>query len=299
MSDENRRALGDTGLAIPPIVFRADILDDAARVMPEQTRRLICGEWFTRVKPPVFIHARYRAGENSYIPALARMLTYLDVAPDDVAILLELEMSADSQDQLESARKQLGGQYVPRLLAITTALNDTNVTKWEGEAPAEPRVRSQTAQQELRPPTGPPHDFVVFSRGPTIMRHPLNELRRLAELAQRHIPIISTGVLNGGFLTGGHHVDGRPIITNNAADKSLMIWRKAFTSLCHGHGVRPAHACIQFALSAPGIAAVSMSTSNIDRVAANVEAAITPVPSALWSSMKEEGLLAEDYPHVA
>jgi D-threo-aldose 1-dehydrogenase len=69
-------------------------------------------------------------------------------------------------------------------------------------------------------------------------------------------------------------------------------------ALCHGHGITPARACIEFALSAPGIAAVAINTSHRDRIAENVASAITPVPSVFWSSMKDERLLAEDYPYL-
>jgi D-threo-aldose 1-dehydrogenase len=127
------------------------------------------------------------------------------------------------------------------------------------------------------------------------MRHPIDQLQRLDSLASQQIPIICGGALDGGFLTGGTQINGRAIDLDDPADQSLVTWRKAFTSLCHGYGVRPAHACIQFSLQLPGVVAVSMRTSSPERVRENIEAALNPVPEGLWASMREEGLLAEEF----
>ncbi len=107
--------------------------------------------------------------------------------------------------------------------------------------------------------------------------------------------MIGAGVFHGGFLIGGPRFDGRLISPDDSANLSRFAWRKAFTSLCHGHGVRPAQACIQFALTAPGVVAVSLSTSHVDRVDDNVDSVVSRVPAALWVSLKEEGLLEERY----
>jgi D-threo-aldose 1-dehydrogenase len=138
-------------------------------------------------------------------------------------------------------------------------------------------------------------DFIKLLNGPTVLRHPPEMLQWFADLTVRRIPVITAGVFHGGFLAGGPTFDGRTVNPDSPADESLLTWRKAFTSLCHGHGVRPAHACIQFALGRQNAAAVSLSTSHADRVAEDFYAATTPVPNGLWESMKEEGLLAHDY----
>jgi D-threo-aldose 1-dehydrogenase len=138
-----------------------------------------------------------------------------------------------------------------------------------------------------------PFDFVKLARGATILRHPPEMLDHLAQLAARNIPALCGGVFQGGFLVGGSKFDKRVIDPNNPADQALITWRKAFTALCHGHGVRPAHACIQFALSIPGVTTLSITTAHADRIAENCDAAMNPVPSALWDSMREEGLFVD------
>ena len=140
-------------------------------------------------------------------------------------------------------------------------------------------------------------DFVILIGCFTVMRHPSAMLDFLAALADRQIAVINAGVFHGGFLTGSDGFDGRAVTGDNPSDQSLFSWRKSFAALCHGHSVSPAHACIRFALMAPAITAVALNTSHPDRVAENVRAVCTKVPGALWASMKEEGLLAEDYPY--
>ena len=58
-------------------------------------------------------------------------------------------------------------------------------------------------------------------------------------------------------------------------------------------------ACVQFALSAPGVAAVSLNTSRPERVAENVNAVEAAVPPAFWSDAKQAGLIAPDCSYVA
>jgi D-threo-aldose 1-dehydrogenase len=145
----------------------------------------------------------------------------------------------------------------------------------------------------------PSADWVVLTGGFTPMRHPAEPLVSMAELAARQIPTIVSDVFDGGFLVGSNRLDGRVLSAEGPADRSLLAWRTSFVALCHGHGITPAQACIQFALSGPGVVAVMLNSSHSDRVAENIASVERTVPDAFWASMKEEGLLAADYPHVA
>jgi D-threo-aldose 1-dehydrogenase len=135
-------------------------------------------------------------------------------------------------------------------------------------------------------------DWVMLIGSFTVMRHPPELLDFMASLAARQIPMISAGIFHGDFLLGGSSFDSRPVSPEDPADRSLFAWRKSFVALCHAHGISPAHACIQFALAAPGVAAVAINTSHPDRIAENANYSIVKVPEAFWASMKEEGLLA-------
>jgi D-threo-aldose 1-dehydrogenase len=125
------------------------------------------------------------------------------------------------------------------------------------------------------------------------MSHPPETLDFLTELETRGIAVVNAGVFDGGFLVGSEQLHSQRIDASNLNNEPLFKWRRAFTALCHGHGVAPGHACVQFALSAPAVAAVALRTSIVDRVAEDVSYVQTKVPAALWESMKEEGLIED------
>jgi D-threo-aldose 1-dehydrogenase len=141
-------------------------------------------------------------------------------------------------------------------------------------------------------------DWVMMANSFTVMNHPPELLAFIASLKDRGIGIINSAVFHAGFLVGGRYFDYRVVSPDNPADKPLFAWRKTFVALCHAHSVSPAEACVEFGRSAPGITAIALNTSHPDRVADNVEMVLKESPNGFWSSMKEEGLIAEDYPYL-
>lgn len=71
-----------------------------------------------------------------------------------------------------------------------------------------------------------------------------------------------------------------------------------FRALCNEHDVPPAVACIQFALSPPGVVSIALNTSQPDHVSRNVESIQTSVPAEFWSAAKIAGLIDSEYPYV-
>ena len=138
-------------------------------------------------------------------------------------------------------------------------------------------------------------DWITVACGPTLMRHPPNLLASLAEIQRRQIPVIISGVFEGGFLVGANRLDGRLLRSEDDPDRSTLAWRKAFVALCDGHGISPAHACIRFALALPGVVAVRVESSYADRVA-QIRSSLTEVSANFWASMQEEGLLRTGIP---
>lgn len=141
-------------------------------------------------------------------------------------------------------------------------------------------------------------DWVMLANSLTVMRHPSELLEFVGRLVDRGIGIINSAVFHAGFLVGGKFYDYRIVDATREEDRPLFAWRKSFVSICEAHGVSPMHACVQFGLSVPGVVAVALNTSHADRIAENVAAVSTPMPTQFWSSLKEEGLLANDYPWV-
>jgi len=301
-------------------VFRADVLDNFVRVMPEQIRRVIVAEWFARVAAPVTIEIRPSVqveGSLRQLSDLIDLLKRLGIAPDDAVINLHLRLTDRFLRDANHRRirawfdrvASYSGAFSPRIVTVEfldkseTAVahkvfEDFSDLKQSGQiAGVGLCCRDWPAAADIGPAVTP--DFITLAAGFNVMRQEPRIPGFLSQLKERQVPVIAGGVFNSGFLLGGASLDGINFDTDAPAHQAQLAWRKAFTSLCHGHGVRPAHACIQFALAAPAVIAVSLKTSNATRVAENVQFATMPVPNALWASMKEEGLLGESYPVVS
>jgi D-threo-aldose 1-dehydrogenase len=141
-------------------------------------------------------------------------------------------------------------------------------------------------------------DWVMLAGSLTVLRHPPDLLEFVARLAAQDVAIINSAVFHSGFLVGGKFFDYREVSAEKDADRHLFAWRKSFVALCEAHGISPMHACVQFGLSVPGVVAVALNTSHADRIQENVAAVATSVPPQFWASLKEEGLLAKDYPYA-
>ncbi|HYO23574.1 MAG TPA: aldo/keto reductase, partial [Lacipirellulaceae bacterium] len=143
-----------------------------------------------------------------------------------------------------------------------------------------------------------PLDWVMLANSLTIYSHPPALLEFLAALAARGVGVINSAVFHAGFLIGGRYFDYRIVDRDNRADQPLFAWRETFHGLCRVHNVAPAVACVQFALSPPGVAAVAMNTSNPAHVGQNAAAVQTAAPAEFWSAAKGAGLISADYPYL-
>ncbi len=295
LGTNQHRPLGGTGWHVPTIVFGTAALGNVGRVITEQAKVAIIGEWFRQVRPPVFIEAAYEHGNGMALEVLGRVLRRLDVASDEVVI--QLAVAGRVAECWEKSCRLLGEAYRPKLIAVRAADEDGWRAARELKAAGETRgvgvVASNWRAARDCPATGEA-DWITLAGGCTVMRHPPDVLAFLIELASRQIPVILAGVFDCGFLVGGNRLDGRLVSAENPADRSLFSWRKAFVALCDGHGITPAHACIQFALLLPGVVAVRVGSSYADRVAANIGSAYAGVPENFWASTREEGLLGAD-----
>jgi len=132
-------------------------------------------------------------------------------------------------------------------------------------------------------------DWVMLACSLTIYTHPRELLDFAAELELKGVGIINSAVFNAGFLTGGTYFDYR--LPDPAVDAKLFRWRERFFALCARHSVKPADACVEFGLSAPGVCAVGLNTSNPRHVQMNVESVVNHAPRQFWTEMKRESLI--------
>mgnify|MGYP001420668502 CR=1 FL=1 len=132
-------------------------------------------------------------------------------------------------------------------------------------------------------------DWVMFANSYTVMRHP-SDLRNFMEtLRRRGVAIVNSAVFHGGFLTGGEFFDYRRV--SREADPALFEWRDRFEALCARFGQAPAAAAAAYARTAPGVAALALSTSQPERVADMVALAKAEIREDLRAALVEEGLV--------
>lgn len=141
-------------------------------------------------------------------------------------------------------------------------------------------------------------DWVMLANSLTIYRHPQTLLDFVASLHSRGIPIFNSAVFHAGYMVGGQSFDYRKLDLDNPEDQQVANYRDRFFALCEKHAVKPAQACVEFALSPPGIVSIALSSSKPERVVSNVELANTKLPDAFWVDAKQTGLLSNDYPHL-
>jgi D-threo-aldose 1-dehydrogenase len=134
-------------------------------------------------------------------------------------------------------------------------------------------------------------DWVMLACSLTVRSHPRELVAWVAELDRAGIAVIDSALFHGGFLTGGSFYDYRRVDPASAEGAALIAWRERFSALCARHGVAPAHACVQFALSIPGVRSVALNTADPARAGANVALATVPVPAALWRDCADAGLI--------
>ena len=141
-----------------------------------------------------------------------------------------------------------------------------------------------------------PLDWVMFANTFTLYDYPTEVLDFMAELHKAGVVIINSAVFNAGFLIGGKYFNYEVITPES--HPQVFDWRERFHKLCEEFKVTPALACCQFGLSAPGIEALALNTSKPTRVADNVALVNDSVPVAFWQAMKNNELLAKNYPYL-
>jgi len=138
-------------------------------------------------------------------------------------------------------------------------------------------------------------DWVMIANSMTIRSHPKELLEFMQSLKNKNVAIFNSAIFHSGFLIGGDYFDYKLITPDNKENEELFKWREEFFALCKEYNIKPAEACVQFALSAPGVVSLALSTTNPARVKENVEMASVKVPDDFWKALKTKGLIREDY----
>jgi D-threo-aldose 1-dehydrogenase len=135
-------------------------------------------------------------------------------------------------------------------------------------------------------------DWVMIANSMTIKTHPDDLLSFMQTLASQGIQIINSAVFNAGFLIGGDYYNYRLVSRENPTDVALFNWRDEFYNICNQFDIKPAVACVQFALKMPGVTSIALSTTEPKRVKSNADMATAVIPNELWEALHQKQLIS-------
>lgn len=134
--------------------------------------------------------------------------------------------------------------------------------------------------------------FLLAGRYTLLEQEPLDSFLPLC--VQRDVGIILGGPYNSGILATGPVAGAR---FNYAPAPTPVLERVArLQDVCAAHATPLIAAALQFPLGHASVKTVIPGAATPDEVRQNVRVFQTPVPPALWSDLKSEGLIRSDAP---
>jgi D-threo-aldose 1-dehydrogenase len=343
----NHRALGKTGLTVPPIIFGTSCLGNLYEVVADETKLAIVAEIFRHCPAPVVLDSAGKYGAGLALEVIGDCLRKLQIPQTNAVISNKLGwyrvplrgaeptfergvwagIKNDAESRIsydgilqcyEQGCELLGKPYTPQLASVHDPdeflaaaksskerlrrledvvgayhalfeLKHKGVIKAVGIGSKDWRVIREIAEMV-------PLDWVMFACSLTVYSHPPELLDFIAQLHLRGVGMINSAVFHAGFLTGGAWFDYRK--PDPVADAKLFSWREKFLAVCKKFNVKTADVCVQFGLAVPGVVAVALNTGKPERIADNVASAQNEIPAALWRALKDENLLAQNFPYL-
>jgi D-threo-aldose 1-dehydrogenase len=138
-------------------------------------------------------------------------------------------------------------------------------------------------------------DWVMFANCMTIKSHPQELLDFIKELEGKGIRVINAAIFHSGFLIGSDYFNYKQIRPGTAENDALYSWRREFFDVCEMYNVKPAAACMQFALHVPGVKSIAMNTNEIMQVNENLQSAETELAFEFWEALKAKGLIRVNF----
>ncbi|HTQ35091.1 MAG TPA: aldo/keto reductase [Stellaceae bacterium] len=130
--------------------------------------------------------------------------------------------------------------------------------------------------------------FLLAGRYTLLEQAPLDDL--LPKCTAAGTSIVVGGPLNSGILAG------RDTWNYAKAPPDVVGRVKVITAICDSHNVPLPAAALQFPLAHPAVAAIIPGPRNAAEFTQNLELLRHPIPSALWSDLRQAGLLHPDAP---
>jgi D-threo-aldose 1-dehydrogenase len=130
--------------------------------------------------------------------------------------------------------------------------------------------------------------FLLAGRYTLLEQAPLDDL--LPKCVAAGTSVIVGGPLNSGILAGRETWNYRP------APPEVIERVTAIAAICDSHRVPLAAAALQFPLAHPGVAAIIPGPRNAEEFRTNLGLLRHPISAALWTDLREAGLLHPDAP---
>ncbi|MET1412356.1 aldo/keto reductase [Roseibium sp. HPY-6] len=134
--------------------------------------------------------------------------------------------------------------------------------------------------------------FLLAGRYTLLEQEALESFLPLCE--QRDVGIILGGPYNSGILATGPVPGAKYNYTDAPPDVLERVGK--IEAVCKAHDTPLIAAALQFVLGHPSVKTVIPGAVNAREVSANVEVLETPIPAALWSDLRGEGLIRPDAP---
>jgi len=137
-------------------------------------------------------------------------------------------------------------------------------------------------------------DVVMLAGRYTLLEQPA--LPVLLPLCRaRGVAVVAAGVFNSGLLARSRPAAGATY--DYASAPAALVERAGrIADVCERHGATLPQAALQFPLGHPAVAGIVSGVRSAAELRRNAELLAAPVPAALWSELRAEGLLAEDVP---
>src|SRR5436190_3774979 len=135
-----------------------------------------------------------------------------------------------------------------------------------------------------------PLDFFLVAMPYTLLsQDALDE--ELPLCAERGAGVVIGAPFASGILAAGPDAGARATYAYRPAEAPVVEKTRRIAAVCRRHGVPLGAAALQFPLGHPAVAAVIPGPNTPAQVRANLEWMRTPIPAALWTDLKAEGLL--------
>jgi D-threo-aldose 1-dehydrogenase len=120
----------------------------------------------------------------------------------------------------------------------------------------------------------------------------LDEFLPLCEA--KDIGVLAGGTFNSGILASGPKSGAKYNYVD--APRAVLERVARLDEVCRAHGVPLAAAAIQFPLAHPKVSSVVIGAVTAAEIRQNFELMQLPIPAALWSDLRAEGLVRTDAP---